>query len=341
MRAGQTVIVCGADFDRAQFEPFEWPDRALVRVGVGCGLLDSLEPGPEDASAETRDEIARAYVRLACDASTTDLERAARGVSSWLRLVERAAKVPCAMVVARGGVRVSAVPLFSAVWTRDTVRISGASFSATKKRREGDEVGSPVIPRRVLAESGISVDDYKVVQSGTAVRGSVYFIPRERCALCDAPIRSMFSAVVRAYERCAPSHSPQGPWIRIRVCAACPVRSFRLWRMDFTVASEAEASEAEASENTNTLATLFDEGAHESAWQAGGRVVVTLALALTSKRAGPCNSTFAAALATALCDMKLLRVVADRFVFPAPSARSARRAPRALGVLIESALTKN
>ncbi len=76
MRAGETVIVCGASADRAQFEPFEWPEHALLWVGVGCGFLDWVEPGPVDASADVRDEIARAYVRLVCD-EHTDLERAA------------------------------------------------------------------------------------------------------------------------------------------------------------------------------------------------------------------------------------------------------------------------
>ena len=42
MRAGETVIVCGASADRAQFEPFEWPEHSVVWVGVGCGFLDFL-----------------------------------------------------------------------------------------------------------------------------------------------------------------------------------------------------------------------------------------------------------------------------------------------------------
>jgi hypothetical protein len=100
--------------------------------------------------------------------------------------------------------------------------------------------------------------------------------------------------------------------------------------MDFAVETDA----TDVSEQTSTL---FDEGAHESAWQAGGRVVVTLALALTA-HAKPSTGTFAAALATALCDMKLLRIVAERFVLPTPQVGQVG-AQRALGILIERIFT--
>jgi hypothetical protein len=320
MRTGETVIVCGASADRAQFEPFEWPEHALVWVGVGCGFLDWVGPVPEDASEDVRDEIARAYVRLVCDAPM-DLERAARGVSSWLRLIERAAKVPCAMVIACGGVRVSAVPFFKVTWNHRTVTVSGESFRVTTKRRACDEVGSTLLPRRILAKRGISVDD----ETHTVVsrcKRSVYLRPRDRCALCDAPIWSRFSTFVRADERGQAGR--ECSWMRISVCAVCPVRSFRIWRTEFTVANEVSEHKA----------TLFDEGAHESAWQAGGRVVVTLALALTSN-AVPNAGTFAAALAPALRDMKLLRVVAERFVLPVAPVGPPVGPPRALGILVE------
>ncbi len=70
------MIVCGASADIAQFEPFEWPEHALVWVGVGCGFLDWVGLVPEDASEDARDEIARAYVRVVCDAPM-DIELAA------------------------------------------------------------------------------------------------------------------------------------------------------------------------------------------------------------------------------------------------------------------------
>jgi hypothetical protein len=317
MRAGETVVVCGASADRAQFEPFVWPQRTVVWVGVGCGFLSFLDPGPEDASEESRDAIARAYVRAARGAPV-DTERAARGVSSWLRLVERAAKVPCAMVVACGGVRVSAVPLFSVWWSRTTVCVSGPSFRVTE-RRNGDEVGSPVQPRRILARRGIDVDDetHTVVWCGAR---SIHIRPRERCALCDAPIRSMFSTFVSAYEQ---HGSSECAWMRISVCVACPVRAFRIWRVVSLTVTKATGSEEQV---------LFGEGAHESAWRACGRVVVTLALALTTGRAEPRAGTFASALASALCDMKLMRVVAERL---APPSVASTGPSRALGILVE------
>jgi hypothetical protein len=316
MRAGETVIVCGASADRAQFEPFEWPEHALVWVGVGCGFLDWVGPVPEDASEDVRDEIARAYVRLVCDARVrasrmrrSDGPRARRSRSLELVASHRAR--------GKGGVRVSAVPFFKVIWNHRTVTVSGESFRVTTKRRACDEVGSTMLPRRILAKRGISVDDaaYTVV---SRCKRSVYLRPRDRCALCDAPIWSRFSTFVRADERGQAGR--ECSWMRISVCAVCPVRSFRIWRTEFTVANEVSEHKA----------TLFDEGAHESAWQAGGRVVVTLALALASNSA-PNAGTFAAALASALRDMKLLRIVAERFVLPmAPSS-----APRALGILIE------
>ncbi len=178
------------------------------------GFLDFLDTGPDDASEESRDAIARAYVRAARGAPA-DIERAARGVSSWLRLVERL---------------------------------------------------RPVVPRHGATQS--------------------------ECA-----------------------------WMRISVCVACPVRAFRIWRVvSLTVAKE-----------TGSEQVLFGEGAHESAWGACG--VVTLSLALTTGRAEPRAGTFAAALASALCDMKLMRVVAERLALP-PSVASTGPS-RALGILVE------
>ena len=62
MRAGETVVVCGARADKAQFVPFEWPQHAVVWVSVGCGNLTLLAPAPSDADSEARDELARKYV---------------------------------------------------------------------------------------------------------------------------------------------------------------------------------------------------------------------------------------------------------------------------------------
>ena len=66
MRARQTVIVCGADGDRAQFEPFKWPEHATIWIGVGCGYVScigDIAPSPADATEHELVEVARAYVR--------------------------------------------------------------------------------------------------------------------------------------------------------------------------------------------------------------------------------------------------------------------------------------
>ena len=98
------------------------------------------------------------------------------------------------------------------------------------------------------------------------------------------------------------------------------------------------------------VATLVGESAHESVWHAYARVLATLAMALggiqrsPNARNGPNGlgglggpggpkTEFAAAMATALCDMKLLEVVAKRMLPPAPKVGNCTRV---LSVLVET-----
>lgn len=320
MRAGQTVVVCGADGDRAQFEPFEWPAQASLWFGVGCGKVSAiglLPPTPSDATDHERLEVARAYVRAVRDAPS-DVERAVVGLSSWLRILERAAGVPCAMLVACGGIRVSAVPFFRASWTRRNVTIVGGGINTTV-RRDGDVEKCAL---RALSSLGVPTEPGFVTWRW-GVR-SLELHPRERCALCNTPIRSN----LRIYAS-APLESESMRLPTLGVCAACPVRAFSLWR---TFHFSIEGAKVRAVEAPTSTRALFWQGAHESVWLANARVVETLALALAA-RAAPREGTFAAALAATLCDLKLLRVVAERMLPPRP--RECAR--RALSCLFETA----
>lgn len=311
MLAGQTVIVCGADGDRAQFEPFEWPAHATLWIGVGCGHVCSmwyLPPSPEDATEHERVEVARAYVRAVRDPPSS--ESAVLALSGWLRIVERAARVPCAMIVACGGVRVSALPIFRARFTRRTVTVVGAGIHRTV-RRDGDV---EMCARR--ASRMIGATEYRIVPCGAR---SIELHPRELCAMCAVPIRSSFRRFTTA------NHGAMAMWLpTLSVCSACSVRTVVLWRtFHFSIDGPQIRVIPTAS------APIFGEGAHESVWLANLRVVETLALALAA-RAVP-RDAFATSLASALCDLKLLRIVSERMLPPPPRAV----AHRALACLIE------
>ena len=322
MRAGQTVIVCGADGDRAQFEPFAWPAYASLWIGVGCGNVGSighLSPTPSDATDHERVEVARAYVRAVRD-PPPDVEGAVVALAGWLRILERAARVPCAALVACGGVRVSAIPFFRASWTRRTVTVVGGGINKTV-RRDG-EVEECAL--KVLSSLGVATEHVPV---RWGVR-TIELHPRERCALCNAPIRSNFRIYARAYP--AESADVTTMWLpTLSVCAACPVRTFSLWR---TFHFSIEKSGVRALEAPTAMAAMLGHGAHESVWLANARVVETLALALAA-RAVPREGTFAASLAATMCDLKLLCIVAERMLPPPP--RNIGR--RALACLVERA----
>ena len=316
MRAGETVIVGGADGDRAQFSPFEWPKYAVLWVSVGCGHVCSpmyLPPAPPDATAEARDEVARAYVRAVRDAPPGSES----AVSSWLKLVERAAHVPCALVLACGGVRVTAVPIFTATWNRRGV-VTVVGRGVYRKVPLVGDVEKSV--SRVLGLGSLDAV-FRVVKSGTR---TIDLHPLERCALCDSVIRSSLRTFVTASD----GEGPVGSWLpRIGVCSACPARSLRIWRtFEFTIGNAPREPRV----------PLFGESQHESVWQANARVFETIALALVYGAArGACTplAGFPALVAATLCDMKLLRIVAESAALPAPKIGAW---PRAISALIEA-----
>ena len=371
MRAGESVVVCGAGADRAQLEePFAWPEHAVVWVSVGCGHVCSpiyLPVGPHDATAEERESVARAYVRLVgVGATWREVEREVTCVSSWLRLVERAARVPCALVVACGGARVTAVPIFRVTWSARAVTVVGEGLRRSVRRNGPVDVTA----HRVLWECGRTreslEDSFRVVHGE---RRTVYLHPHQRCAVCDARVVSDCRIYLTA--RCGLSpcgglpptpHNPaqleNAEWLpQLMVCYACPVRSFRLWRtFRFTIdtAGEAAGEAGEVGEVGDAEeATLVGESAHESVWHATARVVATLAMALGGIQRGPGGPSgltspggpsgptrptgpkteFAAAMATALCDMKLLEIVAKRMLPPTPKVGNCTRV---LSVLVET-----
>ncbi len=231
MRARQTVIVCGADGDRAQFEPFKWPKHATIWIGVGCVVRNP----------------------------PSDVERAALALSGWLRIIERAARVPCAMIVACGGIRVSSLPVFSAWWTSRVVTVVGGGMKRTVRREGGVETCA----RKALSSFGVGVaTDYRIVLCGAR---SIELHPLARCAVCDTPIRPGF----RRFATMAPNSTDKSEdnsvveadrvmWLPpVGVCRGCSVRTFH-----FSIDGESiRAIDAP----TAGVRAIFGQGAHESA----------------------------------------------------------------------------
>ena len=319
MRAGETVLVCGASADKAQFVPFEWPTHAVVWISVRGYNTMFLDPGPRDADSDARHQLARAYVEAvgAVDAAAT--EAAVVAVESWLRLIERAARVPCTLLVASGGVRVTAVPIYEVTWTARWVTVVCARFRRVVRRKH-DAVEQDVF--EVLSKRGVCatpdlVATFRVVRHGR----SMDLLPYERCALCNAEIRSRCRDAVPFFQ--SGQRSRDLEWLpRPHVCASCPVRAFTLHAFHF----EVREGHVHAVEKRGESVRLYR--AEQSVWQARGGIIETLALALAC-RAVP-KTAFAAALATALCDLKLLRVVAARM--RPPEAKTAL--PRAISLLV-------
>jgi hypothetical protein len=313
MRAGETVVVCGAGADKAQFVPFKWPKHAVVWVSVGCGIINVLAPLPRDADAEARRQLARAYVEAASD--TRDVaatDAAVAALETWLKLVERASQVACTLLFANGGVRVTAIPTYHVAFSTRHVTAVCARFRRTVRR-----TGSSVYD--VLSEQGICATPdldsmFRVARHGRWMD----LLPYERCAVCEKEIRSSYRDLVPFCDE----SGAEREWLpQLHVCASCPVRAFTLHGFHF------EVSGGRVRPADREGVRLF--GAEESVWQARDKVLATLALALAS-RAVP-QTPFAAALATALCDLKLLRVVAGRMRLPEPL----RGPRRAISLLVE------
>jgi hypothetical protein len=93
MRAGETVVVCGARADRGQFVPW---------VSVGCGNVTFLAD-PDDADPEAREKLARAYVDAVSESIETEREAAVVAVESLA--AARRARVALTVHVARRGRR--------------------------------------------------------------------------------------------------------------------------------------------------------------------------------------------------------------------------------------------
>ena len=360
------MVVCGARADKAQFVPFEWPAYAAVWVSVGCGTLAYLAPAPDDADSEAREKLARAYVEAVGavgadrreeggadrreeggadrreEGGADGREEAVAAVESWLRLVERAARVPCTLLVASGGVRVTAVPIYQVACSARHVTVVGAQFRKTVRRKRAtvDQVVYAVLSERGIYATPDLEATFRVVRD----KRWMDLLPYGRCSLCNGVIRSSFLDVVPF---CDEMRSDNVLWLpQLAVCASCPVRSFALHGFHF----ELRGGKIHPIEEREESVRLFR--GEESVWQARSKVIATLALALAS-RAEP-KTAFASALSSALCDLKLLRVVAERMSFPDPKKAGPKKAdpkeadpkeagprearPRAVSLLVERAV---
>jgi hypothetical protein len=355
MRPGETVLVCGAAADMAQFDAFVWPAWSVVWVSVGCGHVESvscLPPGPSDATEAAREELARAYIRAVND-PPSDVERAVWGLCTWLALVERASRVPAVLVVACGAVRVTAVPIFRVTWSRRAVTVAGHRFRTAVPRAGFDSVEDAahvvlskrgILPGPTVAATCVSpslASAYKIVWSGARM---IHLHPHERCAFCDARVdsrvRKFISARPERAERQA-AFPERSMWLpTLSACVSCAphdrATSVGIWRAFFfcieSVGDQYPSMSVRVrADEPETYTALFGEGCEESAWQANDRVVEALALALW-RGARPNEGTFAASLAGVLCDLKLLRIVAACMPRPRPGAAEARAVTILLGV---------
>jgi hypothetical protein len=231
------------------------------------------------------------------------------------------------------------VPIFRVTWTGRAVTVVGEGLRRTVRRNGPVDVAA----HRILWECGRTreslEDSFRVVHGE---RRTVYLHPHHRCAVCDARIHSNSRIYMTARSERPEEAAEEAEWLpQLMVCYACPVRSFRLWRtFSFTVGvpptpPRAGVGGTPTEEAEGAVATLVGESAHESVWHAYARVVATLAMALGGIQRGPCGpkTEFAAAMATALCDMKLLEVVAKRMLPPAPKVGNCTRV---LSVLVET-----
>jgi hypothetical protein len=216
---------------------------------------------------------------------------------------------------------------------------------------EIDEIES--YARRVLTLRGIDhANEYRIVRCGPR---EIEMQPHDRCALCDGRVLSIFKNHTKAIPAgvCAHSCASQVPsdapvsWLPTLTvcnsCSACSTRTFEVWRtFNFTLDEgkgctlEAPTARAHGAPTARAHGAIFGQGAHESVWLANARVVETLALALVA-HAVLHEGTFAASLAAAMCDLKLLRVVAERMLPPPPRIG----AHRALACYTESRVQWN
>ena len=223
--------------------------------------------------------------------------------------------------------RVSAIPVFRVWWTCRTISVVGGGLNATVRR----DAAVVKCALRVLSSHGVDTNRGFVrlrCRDGSA--DSLELHPVERCALCGAPIWSSWRIYARAVPADAAEHTMWLP--TLSVCYGCPVRAFSLWH---TFHFSIEGGNVRALEAPTSERSVVVQEAHESVWLANARVVETLALALAS-RAVPAEGTFAASLAATMCDLKLLRIVAERMLPPPPRVY----AGRALACLVERVTVK-
>jgi hypothetical protein len=351
MRAGQTVVVLGAG-DSAQFEPFVWPAMCVLRTPLGlvseeeCAALSVSCLTDTHLLRAARDRIASSYV---IDARGRESQRDADAVASWIAVVEAATRTPCTLCFAHGAVPLTAVPLFVARRRLDVLRVSGPGVSASARvvPEDGDESGAAAAAARILHAEG-----FLSAPTLGALRAAYLYVkrskkvfelrPRQPCTLCGSavpygPMRYMVCACLASGNPLPLAH----------ICGSCPTTEFSLLGYRFGLSEPGPNGRRTLAPGPTTLSPGHTNvRGPDTLWTVRARIGLAVARAvfrshsqeeapLVDSASVDALSPFAAALVSALRDMKLCRLVVDRLAFsPLSLCSTPRQASRSLSLLI-------
>jgi hypothetical protein len=331
MRPWQTVVVCGAAPDAAQFEPFVWPARCVLRTPLGLVTRERCgEAYVAGASEAARRALAEAYVAAVGPVGPDDAARA-RAVATWLAVVEGATRVACTLAVAHGAVELTAVPYYVVRRRGRRARLTGPN-GASARVELGAHDGLEHVCRAAHAAALIADASAAALCAAFRVeprsKHVVVLHPRDACALCGGRTAQHARRLV-ATEPAACPWAPY-PLPPLVVCARCPhlACSFGLLGLFFYSLRRANGALDLEQRAASADAHAVPAVRLPTVWTHRARVALAVARAVRL-RPDAARTPFARAMAAALRDVKLCRVVVERLAAPAP-----RPPPRALAVLL-------
>ncbi len=342
MRAGQTVVVLGSA-DSAQFEPFVWPAMCVLRTPLGlvteeeCAALSVSWLAATSLLRAARDRIASSYV---LDARGRESQRDADAVASWIAVVEAATRTPCTLCFAHGAVPLTAVPLFVARRRLDVLSISAPGVRASA--RVAPEDGEDGAAARILHAEGALPDPTPGALRAAYLRvkrsKNVFELrPRQPCTLCGSAVPYGPSR----YCVCACLASGN-PLPLAHICGSCPTTEFSVLGYRFGLSEPGPNGRRTLAPGPTTPGPGHaNVRGPDTLWTVRARIGLAVARAVFRSHReeeaplGGELSPFAAALVSALRDMKLCRLVVDRLAFsPLSLCSTPRQASRSLSLLV-------
>jgi hypothetical protein len=350
MRAGQTVVVLGSG-DSAQFEPFVWPAMCVLRTPLGlvteeeCTALSVSCLTDTSLLRAARDRIASSYV---LDARGRESQRDADAVASWIAVVEAATRTPCTLCFANGAVPLTAVPLFVARMRLEVLRVRGPGVCASARVvPEDGEDGAAAAAGRILHAEGVLPDP-----TPGALRAAFLYVkrskkvfelrPRQPCTLCGSAVP--YGPMRYTVCACLASGNPLP---LAHICGSCPTTEFSLLGYRFGLSEPGPNGRRTLSPGPTTPGPgPTNVRGPDTLWTVRARIGLAVArVVFRSHRQEEAPSVdsasvdalspFAAALVSALRDMKLCRLVVDRLAFsPLSLCSTPRQASRSLSLLV-------